>query len=375
MKFLISLLLLLVGINAWGDTYTIDFNKGTTNGTDINSSLPAQTTTLCSSGSEYISSFSGTNCYYRASGCGVRLAKNGQVGEFTITLSNAIQTAIIEKVVVYASKVSGNTASQLTVTPTGTVTASTTYDNNSLLAYSTSSSSSTNYSLTEININGTLNTLTFKTAAGGYVMLHRIDIVTTGNALSVSSASYATFYDSKHAYVMPNDCKGYIWGKAENKLIETYAAGSVVPAGEPLVIYSETASNKAFVFTMTSSTKSENNALLGTDTQKAITADDNYYFYGLSLNASNDINSVGFYFMNESGAAFTNGAHRAYLKLAKPAEGSAPIMAFPFNDDATGVSELNVQSSKLKDGKFIENGKIVIVKNGVKYNVAGQVVK
>lgn len=190
----------------WGETYTIDFNKGTTNGTNISSSIPA-VATLCQSGSDNISAVNtSSNCYYNASGCGVRLAKSGGAGTFKITLSNTIKAATVSKVVVYASKVSGNTTSTLKVTPTGTVTTATDYNNSALSAYSTSSSASTNYELSEITINGTLSTLQFEAPSKGYVMLHRIDIV-TGSA----SGPFTVTYDANGATKgsVPTDATKY----------------------------------------------------------------------------------------------------------------------------------------------------------------------
>lgn len=198
LKLSMLLACMLIGLgSAWGETYTIDFNKGTTNGTSINGDFPS-ISTLCNRGADNISTINtSTNCYYKASGCGVRLGKSGGAGTFKITLSETIQEAAISKVVVYASKVSGNTVSKLTVTPSGTVTSATVYYNSTLSAYSTSSSESTNYELSEISINGTLNTLQFEAPSGGYVMLHRIDIVTSSSttpavALSNENLDFGT---------------------------------------------------------------------------------------------------------------------------------------------------------------------------------------
>lgn len=192
--------------------------------------------------------------------------------------------------------------------------------------------------------------------------------------ITVSAAGYSTYYNSASAYTMPANMEGYVW--FNGALDKGFDAGDVVPASEPLVLK---AAQGTYTLNFTENAASHQykadsmNDLDGTDTETALTTDASSYFYGLSLNAAGETSSVGFYWMAADGAAFTNGAHKAYLKLAKTS--GAPIMAFPFNDDTTGVSELTVQSSKIKDGKFIENGKIVIVKNGVKYNVAGQVVK
>jgi hypothetical protein len=44
-------------------------------------------------------------------------------------------------------------------------------------------------------------------------------------------------------------------------------------------------------------------------------------------------------------------------------------------DDPTGLSELRDENIKLSDGKYYQNGRVVIVRNGVMYNVAGQTIK
>lgn len=173
--WLMLCLFLVVGIGkTWAETYTIDFNKGTTNGTSIGTQLAAQVSTMCQSGATNASSITGTNCYYQSNGCGIRLGKSGGAGSLVVTLSDAIKAENVTQVIVYASAVASGNA--LDVTPSGTVTAKTTFSD--LKTYSTSSSASTNYELSAIDINGTLNTLTFEAASKKYVHLHRIDIIT-----------------------------------------------------------------------------------------------------------------------------------------------------------------------------------------------------
>ena len=71
--------------------------------------------------------------------------------------------------------------------------------------------------------------------------------------------------------------------------------------------------------------------------------------------------------------AFTVGANTAYL----PANfAGLARSAFFFGGDITAVDNVEAAAeAKAKEGKFIENGKLVIVKNGVKYNAAGAQVK
>lgn len=199
----------------------------------------------------------------------------------------------------------------------------------------------------------------------------------TGYNLVVSAAGYATYFNSAKAFTMPTGASGYVWYKG--KIEFAYDSEANVPANEPLVVKAP-AGNYALLFSsFTDETlKSAGmNALEGTDVATDIPEDNDYYFYGLSLNASSDPASVGFYWMNATGAAFTNGAHKAYLKLDKstPA-GSQAVNGFPFNGTTTGIEQIEAGAdaknaiydlsgrrvNKAAKGIYILNGKKVLVK-------------
>ena len=195
----------------------------------------------------------------------------------------------------------------------------------------------------------------------------------TGYNLAVSAAGYATYFNSTKAYTLPARVKGHVWNDG---LVNAYAAESVVPANEPLVIEA-VEGNYALMFTTTEQQHVVNNTLEGTDEATALTDDPSYYYYGLSLNASGELSSVGFYWMNDTGAAFTNGAHKAYLKLAKSIfSPSMSMSAFPFNGSATGIGQIATGADTTKSvydlsgrrvnkaikGIYIVNGKKVLVK-------------
>lgn len=204
-----------------------------------------------------------------------------------------------------------------------------------------------------------------------------VDVEETGYNLVVSPAGYATYFNSTEAFTMPTGASGYVWYKG--KIEFAYDSEANVPANEPLVVKAP-AGNYALLFSsFTDETlKSAGmNALEGTDVATDIPEDNDYYFYGLSLNASSDPASVGFYWMNATGAAFTNGAHKAYLKLDKstPA-GSQAVNGFPFNGTTTGIEQIEAGAdaknaiydlsgrrvNKAAKGIYILNGKKVLVK-------------
>lgn len=200
----------------------------------------------------------------------------------------------------------------------------------------------------------------------------------TGYNLAVSAAGYATYFNSANAFTMPADATGYVW--YDGKIQAAYdEPAEVVPANEPLVIKAAAGNYPLWFTTSTEETyKSAGmNDLEGTDVATDIPEDNAYYFYGLSLNANSDPASVGFYWMNATGAAFTNGAHKAYLKLDKNTfVGSQAVNGFPFNGTTTGIEQIEAGAdaknaiydlsgrrvNKAAKGIYILNGKKVLVK-------------
>lgn len=131
----------------------------------------------------------------------------------------------------------------------------------------------------------------------------------------ITEAGYGTYYSSK-AYTMPEGVKGYtITGNEGTSLVmnEAYAAGAVVPAKTALVV--EGAANKYYTLVAESTELTpDNNKLHGSDEAETTYVDGtDVKYYKLSYN--NEGNNLGFYWGSEKGAAFTNGAHKAYLAL------------------------------------------------------------
>lgn len=131
----------------------------------------------------------------------------------------------------------------------------------------------------------------------------------------ITEAGYGTYYSSK-AYTMPEGVKGYtITGNEGTSLVmnEAYAAGAVVPAKTALVV--EGAANKYYTLVAASTELTPaKNKLHGSDEAETTYVDGtDVKYYKLSYN--NEGNNLGFYWGSENGAAFTNGAHKAYLAL------------------------------------------------------------
>lgn len=197
--------------------------------------------------------------------------------------------------------------------------------------------------------------------------------------LTVGETGYATLYYSNYDLVVPANTEAYTFRSEKGALMEsaTYAAGEVIPAGEAVVVHTLNGLSSTLNFKkgIANVARDASSQLAGTDEETVIAPDADYYFYGLSLNSNSDINSVGFYWMNDTGAAFTNGAHKAYLKILKSEfADTQSVRGFAFKGTATGVESVESSNnapqaiydltgrrvSKAEKGIYIINGKKVI---------------
>ena len=172
-------------------------------------------------------------------------------------------------------------------------------------------------------------------------------------ALNVTLNSYglSTLFYSKYNFKVPNGVEAatYKFVSDSKQLVEStrYRAGGVIPAGEAVVLKGTANTTYKFIPVKGNYTPDDANDLEGTDTETQLSGDGKFY----ALSAKSGV--VGFYWMNSTGAAFKNGAHKAYLHLSSSA-GSVKGFAFG-DDDATGIQAIE---NKVEDGAI--------------YNIAGQ---
>lgn len=190
-----------------------------------------------------------------------------------------------------------------------------------------------------------------------------IVVVYANPTLAIGSTGYATYYNSKVAYIMPEGCTGSIFTVAGG-LKATYEAGDAVPADEALVI-SGTPGDKELVLTTTNKSNSAgSNDLKGTDEEQELEEYGGFYYYALSVDKEGK--NVGFYWMNSTGAAFKNGAHKAYLMAAGS---SANAKNFIFGETAAIKTIATATDAKIYDltGREVKSPKAgIYVVNGVK---------
>ena len=197
---------------------------------------------------------------------------------------------------------------------------------------------------------------------------------TTGIDVPVSAAGYATLYYGDKNLVVPEGVEASaitVEGGSMTKS-QVYATGDIIPQGTGVLLQ---ASEGDYVFGVTSEegTAPTANMLRGSDEEEETTGGDIYLM--LSLNEKSDPASVGFYYGADGGAAFTNGAHKAYLALTTEQAAGAKRVWF----DTTGISSIKTvennsqdvytvtgvqvnKSSNMPKGIYIVGGKKVVVK-------------
>ena len=200
------------------------------------------------------------------------------------------------------------------------------------------------------------------------VTIHKPTPTITGNAdPQHQDTYYSTFYYGLFKYVIPEGVEAYAAtiGESDLYLKKIAGAGDVLPEGTAVILKSMVAGYTMLPTDDEAITITEANDLRGVDVPTEVSdlgiSGTCYVLSGHS--ADHTVSGVGFY--TYSG---TLGAHKAYVVVGN----NAPKrMRFVF-DTETGVE--SVQSSEVSVQKIIRDGQIIILRNGVEYNVNGQII-
>ncbi len=192
-----------------------------------------------------------------------------------------------------------------------------------------------------------------------------------------SSYHYSTFFHSTQNYKLSNDgTQAFIADLSNNELVLTEIAhGEQVIPANTAVILRKTGSADPVVLIPTAesgvSVNPDDNDLRGVDEATtleslSINPAQCYVLSGKSHDESES--GVGFYKIYGN----TLKAHKAYVIFAGGSNNAPKKMRFVYGQ-ATGIENTSAQFGEAE--KILENGQLFIIKNGVKYNAMGQVVK
>lgn len=182
--------------------------------------------------------------------------------------------------------------------------------------------------------------------------------------VDVTSVGYATFYDSTTAYEIPDGLTASYVESCNGKSLNLVECVGIIPAGCGVILEGAEKTYKLYVSEETP--VNPENLLRGTDEEEKIADDPNYKFYALS----NGSKGVGFYFMVDGGAAFTNAAHKAYLAVEKDGTTEANFIGL---FDTDGIDQMVVRKAdadapayNLAGQRVSDNYRGVVIVNGVK---------
>ena len=176
-------------------------------------------------------------------------------------------------------------------------------------------------------------------------------------SVTLNEAGYATYSCSKKAFILNEGVKAYKAAVEGDKIVLTELDG-YIPAGNGVLLYGKDMAGQEVSFMAApfgEAADMEGNAL------KATTLADNSI-------ATKEANTWAL--GNSNLFQAYNGeyiANRAYLVYEKPADVKMEIVFA-----TTGIKNVNAAA---REGKMLQNNRIVILKNGKKFNVAGQVIK
>ncbi len=203
--------------------------------------------------------------------------------------------------------------------------------------------------------------------------------VKTGS-FTITPAQYGTYY-TEDAFVMPEGVTGYTITDKNGESLSlnaAYPANEVVPAKTALLLKAteKPATNQEFTYTIVNSDEvaPAGNLLHGSVEATKTQVEGATAYYKLAQGEE----GLGFYWANENGSAFTNGANKAYLAITT---GSLSQMrGFSFESMTTGINNVVANTNNSKNaviydlngrrvnslnaakGVYIVNGKKVIVK-------------
>lgn len=182
---------------------------------------------------------------------------------------------------------------------------------------------------------------------------------------------YATVY-SPFQLVVPSGCEVYA-PTFDSGSMTLYAgdaqrleAGDIVPPETPLLVHGT--GDLSFGFSAAAPTVEPASALSGSSLKITRPTDATIFTFGIGKSGTHQ-GEFGLFRYTGS----TLGAGLCYLSVAQTA--AASFVGISFDSTTDGIGSIEHPATRLGVTKYIDHGRIVISKNGRKYNLNGQTLK
>ena len=216
------------------------------------------------------------------------------------------------------------------------------------------------------------------TVDGKYTARCEVEVKNRNLEVVMSSAGYATFFDSQSAFSLPNGLTAQVVsGVGNGKISYQNLTGSVVPKNVPVMLKSNT--QQAGTFTLTAlesnATYSGTNLLHGSDVATTTTGNGSHYKLSYGQTGTTWDGVFGWYWGAKDGAPFQIDGHKAWLVV--PNSGSTRAEGFTIDGDATEIISIEADdathdiyydmqgrriNAPARSGIYIKNGKKVVLK-------------
>lgn len=182
---------------------------------------------------------------------------------------------------------------------------------------------------------------------------------------------YATVY-SPFQLVVPSGCEVYAPKFAPGSMTlhagdtERLKVGDIVAPETPLLVHGT--GELSFVFSAETSTSTPASALSGSSLKIATPTDATIFTFGTGKSGKHQ-GEFGLFRYTGS----TLGAGLCYLSV--PSAPADSFVGISFDSTTDGIGSIEHPATRLGVTKYIDHGRIVISKNGRKYNLNGQEIK
>lgn len=194
--------------------------------------------------------------------------------------------------------------------------------------------------------------------------------------VSISAALYGTYYNST-AVLLPAGVKAATMDAAAsstqtltiNWRYDGDGVKNIIPAETAVMLKGAEATDYTFtLLPHNTDPVPEGNLLHGHDESGETTGGAPYY--KLSYNSSGT--NLGWYYGAAGGAAFNIGAHKAWLALSNGQQAPSFFLIETSENNATELESFKDQGASIK---FFHNGQLLILRDGITYDILGRIVK